>query len=131
MRGGPLLQSHTPETAAQEIVALLMASSIIANERREVAESGQLEPLSISFIKTLEKMNALWMVFEASEGLLTEETKKEMIKRVRSLILREAIPKRRPRSYPREVRQPIGHWPRLKENQSRAGDCLAEIVSFP
>jgi hypothetical protein len=131
MRGGDLLQSHTPETAAQEVAALLMASSIIANERGEVAESGQLQPLSISFIKTLEKMNALWMVFEASDGLLEEETKKEMIKRVRELILREAIPKRRPRSCPREVRQPIGPWPRLTENQSIAGECLTEVVSFP
>jgi hypothetical protein len=60
MSGGEVLRSHTPETAAQEVAALLMACSIIAGERLTVSRTGELNPLSISFIKTLEEMNALW-----------------------------------------------------------------------
>ncbi len=131
MRGSDVLHSHTPETAAQEVAALLMACSIIAQERCEAAKSGNIQPLSISFLKTLDKMNSLWAVFEVSEGLLTEETKQEMVARVRELIVREAIPKRRQRSCPRKVRQPVTSWPRLTENDSREGEFLLEIVSFP
>ncbi len=70
-------------------------------------------------------------MFEVSEGLLTEETKQEMVARVRELIVREAIPKRRQRSCPRKVRQPVTSWLRLTENDSREGEFLLEIVSFP
>ena len=131
MRGSDVLHSHTPETAAQEVAALLMASSIIAQERCEAARSGKIEPLSISFLKTLDKMSALWAVFEVSEGLLTEETKREMVARVRELIVREAIPERRKRSCPRKVRQPVTSWPRLTENDSQEGAFKLEIVNFP
>ncbi len=68
MRGNDVLHSHTPETAAQEVAALLMACSIIAQERCEAAKSGNIQPLSISFLKTLDKMNSLWAVFEGVRG---------------------------------------------------------------
>ena len=131
MKGGDVLDSHTPETAAQEVAALLMACSIIAEERSKVARSGKLQPLSISFVKTLEKIRAFWSVLEVSDGLLDEETKQEMLRRVRELIVREAVPKRRPRSCPRKVRQPVCSWPRLTKNESKEGDFTFEIVSFP
>jgi hypothetical protein len=62
LSGGDVLQSHTPETAAQEVAALLMASSVIAEQRSEAARSGDLQPLSISFLKTLNKMSSLWVI---------------------------------------------------------------------
>lgn len=130
-RGGEVLQSHTPETAAQEVAALLMACSIIAEQRSEAARSGKLQPLSISFVKTLEKITGLWAVFEVSGDLLDEETKQEMLRRVRELIVREAIPPRRSRSCPRKVRQPIGSWPRLTENASHEGEFTFEVINIP
>jgi hypothetical protein len=131
MKGGDVLDSHTPETAGQEVAALLMACSIMAEQRSEVARSGKLQPLSISFVKTLEKISSLWAVLEVSDGLLDEETKRELLRRVRELIVREAVPKRRQRSCPRKVRQPVCSWPRLTENDSNEGDFTFEIVSFP
>jgi hypothetical protein len=127
-RGGELLQSHTPETAAQEVAALLMACAIIAEQRCEAARSGELQPLSISFVKTLEKIRALWDVFEASGDLLDDRTRVQMLDRVRQLIVREATPPRRSRSCPRKVRQPIGSWPRLTKNESNEGDFTFEII---
>ena len=131
MRGSDVLRSHTPETAAQEVATLLMAASLMALERARAASVGELQPLRISFVKTLEKIGALWEVLAVSEGLLDEDTKRQMIERIRESIARESIPKRRSRSCPRKVRQPVGGWPRLLENDSREGDYSFQIVSLP
>lgn len=131
MRGGEVLLSHTPETAAQEVAALLMACSVIARERSEAARSGELQPLNISFQKTLEKMASLWAVFEVSGDLLDDRTRREMVRRVRELIVREATPARRPRSCPRKIRQPIRGWPRLTKTESHEGAFVVKIVNFP
>ena len=131
LRGGDVLQSHTPETAAQEVAAMLMACSILAQERGEAARSGKLQPLGISFLKTYEKMASLWEVFQVSKDLLDDDTREEMVRRVRELIVREAIPPRRSRSCPRKVRQPIGNWPRLTKNDSQEGDFTFEVIKNP
>jgi hypothetical protein len=49
LRGGDVLHNHTPETAAQEVAALLMACSLMAEQRLAVAREGRLDPLNISF----------------------------------------------------------------------------------
>ena len=131
MRGGDVLHSHTPETAAQEVAALLMACAIIAEQRLSSARSGDVDPLSISFVKTLEQMTAFWMILAVSDGLLTEATMQDMFSRVRESIIRQATPPRRKRSCPRKVRQPIGGWPRLTVNESNEGDYTFETINFP
>jgi hypothetical protein len=131
MRGGDVLHSHTPETAAQEVAALLMACAIIAEQRLAVARSGEVEPLSISFVKTLEQMNAFWMILAVSDGLLTETMMQNMFSRVRESIIRQATPPRRKRNCPRKIRQPVGGWPRLSVNESNEGDYTFETISFP
>jgi len=131
MRGGDVLQSHTPETAAQEVAALLMACALIAEQRLEAGRSGEVNPLSISFAKTLEQMNAFWMILAVSDGLLTEATKQNMFSRVRDVIIRQATPPRRKRNCPRKVRQPIGGWPRLTVNESNEGEYTFETINFP
>ena len=131
MRGGDVLQSHTPETAAQEVAALLMACALIAEQRLAAARSGDVNPLSISFAKTLEQMNAFWMILAVSDGLLTEATKQNMFSRVREIIIRQATPPRRKRNCPRKVRQPIGGWPRLTFNESNEGEYTFETNNFP
>ena len=131
MRGGDVLHSHTPETAAQEVAALLMACSIMAEQRLTASRSGKLNPLNISFIKTLENMNSLWAILAVSEGLLDEATTHEILNRVRQMIIRQATPPRRTRTCPRKVRQPVSSWPRLISNESNEGSYVFEIVSFP
>ena len=96
-----------------------------------MARSGKLQPLSISFVKTLEKIAGLWAVFEVSGDLLDEPTKQEMLNRVRKLIIREAIPPRRSRSCPRKVHQPIGSWPRLTKTESKEGEFTFEVINIP
>jgi hypothetical protein len=131
MRGGDVLHSHTPETAAQEVAALLMACVINAEQRLAVARSGEVDPLSISFVKTLEQMNAFWMILAVSNGLLTEAMMQNMFSRVRESIIRQATPPRRKRNCPRKIRKPVGGWPRLSVNESNEGDYTFETISFP
>lgn len=131
LRGGDVLHSHTPETAAQEVAALLMASSLMAEQRLAAARDGGLSPLNISFVKTLENMKSLWMILAAADGLLDDETAHAIFIRVRESIIRQATPPRRKRTCPRKVRQPVSSWPRLITNDSREGDYEFEIISFP
>ena len=131
MRGGEVLHSHTPETAAQEVAALLMACSIIAAERLTVARSGELNPLSISFIKTLEEMNALWTILSVAQGLIDDITAGKLVERVRESIIRQMTPARRKRNCARKVRQPVSGWPRLINIESNEVDYTFEIIDFP
>jgi hypothetical protein len=131
MACGEVLHSHTPETAAQEVAALLMACSIIAGERLTVSRTGELNPLSISFIKTLEEMNALWTILAVSKGLLDDATVAKIAERVRESITRQITPARRKRNCARKVRQPVSSWPRLIDIESNEGDYTFEIINFP
>jgi hypothetical protein len=130
LRGGDVLHSHTPETAAQEVAALLMASGLMAEQRLAAARDGKLDPLNISFIKTLESMKSLWMILAAAGNLLDDDTAQAIYDRVRETIVRQATPPRRKRNCPRKVRQPVSSWPRLITNDSREGDYEFEIISF-
>lgn len=131
LRGGEVLHSHTPETAAQEVAALLMASSLMAEQRLAAARDGNLNPLNISFVKTLECMKSFWMILAAADGLLDDDTAHAIFLRVRESIIKQATPPRRKRTCPRKVRQPVSSWPRLITNDSREGDYEFEIISFP
>lgn len=131
LRGGDVLHSHTPETAAQEVAALLMASSLMAEQRMAAARDGSLDPLNISFIKTLEGLKSFWAILAVSDGLLDDVTAHAIFTRVRESIIRQATPPRRKRTCPRKVRQPVSSWPRLITNDSREGDYEFEITNFP
>lgn len=130
LRGGDVLHSHTPETAAQEVAALLMASSLMAEQRLAAARHGDIDPLNISFIKTLEGMRSFWAILAVSDGLLDDRTAHAIFIRVRESLIRQATPPRRRRTCPRKVRQPVSSWPRLITNDSREGDYEFEIISF-
>jgi hypothetical protein len=130
LRGGDVLHSHTPETAAQEVAALLMACGLMAEQRLAAARDGGVNPLNISFIKTLEGMKSLWMILAASDGLLDDDTARAIFERVKTSIIRQSTPQRRKRTCPRKVRQPVSSWPRLITNDSREGEYEFELLHF-
>ncbi len=116
MRSTSLLQSHTPLTAAQEIAALIMAYAMLVDERIKAAALGDVPVLRISFLKTLEAMRGLWQFLEVTDGLLDERGVRLAVRRTMQLIADRALPKRRQRSCPRALRQPVSSWPRLLRN---------------
>ena len=116
MRSTPLLQSHTPLTAAQEIAALIMAYAILVDERIKAAVLGDVPVLRISFLKTLEAMRGLWQFLQVTDGLLDDRGVRLAVRRTLQMIAQRALPKRRHRSCPRALRQPVSSWPRLLKN---------------
>jgi hypothetical protein len=118
MRSSPLVQSHTPLTAAQEIAALIIAYAILVKERIKAAKVGEVPVLRISFLKTLEAVRGLWNFLEVTHDLLDARGVRLAILRTMRRIAEMALPKRRQRSCPRALRQPVSSWPRLLKNSS-------------
>jgi len=130
---GDLLQSHTPETAVQEIAALLMACALVAQERLAVAAEvgGEVEAagaVRISLSICLEYTQALWIVLSASQGLMDKAAQQELVRRMRQQIAGFALPPRRPRSCDRKVRQPIKKWQRMISPTSSTSPCIYEVT---
>ena len=124
LRNGDLLLSQTPRTAAQEVAALLMAASLVAEERLACAQQSE-EPevraagvMRISFGLCLQMTTALWIVLAAGADLLDAATQAELVRRTRQQIAEMALPKRRQRTCARKVRQPVCKWPRMLQPTS-------------
>jgi len=127
LRKTEVLQSHTMETAAQEIAALTLAAALIARERDRAA-AGKVPVLRLSFIKLLELMRPLWLVFALGDDLLEDWQKQQLTERFYDQARRCLSSKRRSRSCPRAVRQPVSGWPRLRKNRSCEGPLEIRIV---
>jgi hypothetical protein len=120
LRKREVLQSHTPETAAQEIAALVLCSALLATERARAA-AGHVPVLRVSFVKVLERLRPLWLTLALGEDLLTERQKDQLVKRFYEHMGRGVPAPRRSRSCPRAVRQPVSSWPRLLHTESVEG----------
>ena len=117
LRKTEVLQSHTMETAAQEIASLMVAAALLAQERDRAA-AGKVPVLRVSFIKLLELMRPLWLVLALGDDLLEEWQKQQLTERCYAQARHCVSAKRRSRSCPRAVRQPVSGWPRLLKNTS-------------
>ena len=128
LRNTELLRSHTVESAAQEILALVMAMAVLSQQRLVAARAGQVEPLRISFGQTLALVRSLWWMLAAGEGLLEPAQVEALVGRTMTMIAAQCLPRRRARSCPRAVRQPIRSWPRLQANSYQNGPTEYELL---
>ena len=127
LRQSEVLQSHTVATAAQEIAALVLASALVAAERTRAA-GGQGPVLRVSFVKVLELLRPLWLTLELGEDILSERQKNELVRRFYQQMGRCVTARRRSRSCPRAVRQPVTGWPRLLRNESVEGPLHFQLT---
>jgi hypothetical protein len=128
VRKTDLLQSHTLETAAQEIAALVLVSALLAAERVRAA-GGRLPVVRVSFAKILELcVKPMWLWLELGDGVLTDHQLTQIMNRGYQRMRRYVTPPRRARSCPRAVRQPIQAWPRLRHTQSIDGPLQFRLV---
>lgn len=127
LRKSEVLQSHTLETAAQEVAALVLGSALLAAERARAA-AGQVPVLRVSFVKVLELLRPLWLTLALGEDLLTERQKQQLVRRFYEQMRRCVTAPRRSRSCPRAVRQPVSSWPRLLHNQSIEGPLHFQLL---
>jgi hypothetical protein len=126
LRKTDVLQSHTVETGAQEIAAIVLASAVLAAERQRAA--GSLPALRISFPKLLDVVTAVWQWVDLGDGILTGPQLDRILKRGYARMRQCLTPPRRPRTNPRAVRQPTQAWPRLMQTQSVQGPWEYQIV---
>jgi hypothetical protein len=115
-----LLDALTPETAAQEVLAMLLAASLVAMQRDVVAERAGVEILRISFAKVLHKTAALCELLAVGGDLIGPEALTQWIERILDDLQTSAlIQKRKPRSCPRTLRQPTKDWSKTKTASSK------------
>lgn len=129
VRNARVLASHAPETALQEIAALVLASAVIARIRVETGTQLQVSPRRMSFSKLMSSTEELWnayrLVGELSTPALRERMWKQYLDDVRSWAV---LPERRSRSCPRVLRQPVSKWPRKVDQLSHVGKVTLELV---
>ena len=85
VRKSDVLQSHTLDTAAQEIAALILVSALLARERARAA-AGHVPVLRVSFVKVLQVVQSMWLFFGPFEDLLTDQQKMHIVERGYSLM---------------------------------------------
>lgn len=125
MRQAPLLNSHTPHTAAQEVAALVLAHALVAQTRLKAAGT---EVLRISFGKTLVLVRSLWLTLAAGHGIISKKQAQALTRQMLAFLSHTVLPPRRQRSCPRKVRQPVSSWPRLTENSDSLGSSQYKIT---
>jgi len=129
LRGGTtLLQSHTLVTAAQEILALVLAMALLSQVRLAAAATGAVAPLRISFGQTLALVRSLWWMVAMGEGLLKGAQIRALVARTVAQIAAQCLPPRRARSCPRGLRQPVSSWPRLTTRTDQNGPTEHEVL---
>jgi hypothetical protein len=125
-----LLQSQTPETAAQEVAAMVIGSSLIAEERSKLKPGEELSH-RISFIKVWETLEPLWLTLLLGADILSEVQKQQLCDRFYAIAASRAMPKKRNRSCPRVLRQPHQRWPKKRSQKSSTAPLDISIVSAP
>jgi hypothetical protein len=128
LRQSEVRQSHTVETGAQEIAAVVLASALLARARAQAA-AGEVPVLRVSFVKTLELLRPLWLMLALGGDLLSRRQQQALTERFLERAGRLVTRRRRhPRSCPRSVRQPVSGWPRLLQNQSWKGPVHFKLL---
>ena len=127
VRKSAVLQSHTVETGAQEIAALVLVSALLAAERLRAA-GGQIPVLRVSFTKMVELVKPMWLAIDLGDGLLTDQQLNRMMRRGYARMRQCLTPRRRVRTCRRAIRQPIRAWPRLLQPESIEGPFQFQLV---
>jgi hypothetical protein len=128
LRKSDVLQSHTLETGAQEIAAVVLASALLARQRAAAA-GGQTPVLRVNFLKTLELLRPLWLTLARGSDLLSPHQQQQLTERFLQRASRYITrPRKKPRRCPRAVRRPVSGWPRLQQNQSWEGPVHFKVL---
>jgi hypothetical protein len=127
LRHTDVLQSHTVETGAQEIAAIILVTAMLARERVRAA-NGHISVLRIKFGVVLAIVRSMWFSLGPIEDLLTEKQKRQVVARGQALMRRSLTGPRRSRTNPRAVRQPVTKWPRLMETNSVEGPLTFKVI---
>ena len=129
-----LMRAGSIEGAQAEFGALILAASLLAAQRLELAEQEELPAVRLSIRKIARHMQQAALVLSLSHDLMSGAQQRTFIRRFEKMIRREAqIPPRRQRSCPRGLRKPTASWPRIRQRHEAHGSYLLTILpsSFP
>lgn len=127
LNGGDLLSSYTEQTAMQEILALVIGQSLVAEARLAVAKAGDVESVRISFVKVLAELRWVWLLYARLGETLSEAQQEQIAIKLHHALWSQVTAKRRGRSTARELRQPVSSWPRKLKNRSWKGDAQYRV----
>lgn len=113
LHNAPVLRSKQPELVGQELWGTLLAYNVIREEMRQMADELTVSPQRLSF---------QWLTLAITMALTgwsldDPETLPERLQALRKIAARYLLPPRRPRSYPREVKQRSKSYPRKNASQ--------------
>lgn len=122
-----LLRSQTIETTAQEVAAMIIGSSLVAHERAKL-KTGEVLQHRISFMKTWEILQPLWLTLLLGADILSEDQKQQLCERFYRLAGKSSMAKKRCRSCPRVMRQPRQQFPRKRNQKSSTAPLSIKLV---
>lgn len=129
-----LMRAGSVEGAQAEFGALILAASLLAAQRLELAEAEELPAVRLSIRKIARHMQQAALVLSLSHDLMSAAQQRTFIRRFEKRLRREAhIPPRRPRSCPRGLRKPNTDWPRIRQRCEAPNACVLSIlpIAFP
>jgi len=123
-----LLRSGTVQGVQAEFGAMILAASLLAQQRLQAAKQVDLPPLRLSLTKISRALEVLMPMLRAAEGIISAAQRRRIIARHLKLIAYEArIPPRRSRSCQRGLRKPASAWPRISTRCDLAGDWVYAV----
>jgi len=130
LHGGALLRSQKARTAWHEVAALLVAQALVARLRVQVARDAGAAVLRVSFQKTLEAARVLCVVLVEAADLLSAGQLRQLSERLLDRVARQLSGRRRARSCPRAVRQPVSSWPRKQQSSNSYGEFKYKVTKI-
>lgn len=130
LHGGALVRSQKARTAWHEVAALLVAQALVARLRVAVAQQARAAVLRVSFQKTLEAARVLCVVLAEAADLLSAAQLRKLSERLMDRVARQLSGRRRARSCPRAVRQPVSPWPRKQKTSNTYGEFEYEVAKI-
>jgi hypothetical protein len=129
-----LLRAGSPQGAQAEFGAMIIAASLLAEQRLEAATLVGLAPVRLSMVKISHALEALLPVLQVAGNLLEPKQRAQIITRFLAHAAREArLPPRRSRSCQRGLRKPACAWPRIHTREDLTGSWTYHVIpaSFP
>lgn len=124
-----LLRASSLPGAQIEFGALIMAASMMAEERLSIAQEQRVPPQRLSIVKIGQTTSELVRVLAYGRGILSEAQEQALIGRCKQHLGREArIAPRRQRSCQRGLRRPASPWPRIKSRRDPDRDWVLSVV---
>lgn len=129
-----LLRAGSPQGAQAEFGAMIIAASLLAEQRLQAATSVGLAPVRLSMVKISRALEALLPVLQVAGNLLEPKQRVQIISRFLAHTAKEArIPPRRSRGCQRGLRKPACAWPRIHTRENLDGSWTYHVIpaSFP